>query len=63
MWSGAARIGAMVAGTRISAELQSRTVAGVRVFDLHHEQVRRGPGTRRWAPTLARTHLDALALA
>ena len=33
------------------------------VFDLHHEQVRRGPGTRAWAPTLASTLLDAAALA
>ena len=55
--------GAMVAGTGISAELKSRTVAGVRVFDLRHEQVRRGPGTRGWASALASTHLDAVALA
>jgi V/A-type H+-transporting ATPase subunit D len=53
----------MVAATGISAELSSRTVAGVRVFDLRHEQVRRAPGTRGWAPALASTHLDAVALA
>jgi V/A-type H+/Na+-transporting ATPase subunit D len=55
--------GAMVAGTGISAQLQSRTVAGVRVFDLRHERVRRSPGTRGWAPALASTHLDAVAVA
>lgn len=55
--------GAMVAGAGIQTELSSRTVAGVRVFDLRHAEVRRSPGTRGWAPALAGAHLDSVALA
>ena len=47
--AGAARIGALVAATGIRAELRSRTVAGVRVYHLPHDPVRRDAGARGWA--------------
>ncbi|MER7243125.1 V-type ATP synthase subunit D [Kribbella sp. NPDC000426] len=55
--------GALAAATGIGAELRSRTVAGVHVFDLRHDAVRRNAATRGWAPALASSHLDAVALA
>ena len=55
--------GALVAATGINADLRIRTVAGVRVFDLRHDPVRRNQATRGWAPALASTHLDAVAAA
>lgn len=41
--------GALVAATGIRTELRSRTVAGVRVYHLRHDPVRRDAGARRWA--------------
>ncbi len=55
--------GALAAATGIRVEVGSRTVAGVRVFDLRHDPVRRSAGTRGWAPALASAHLDTVALA
>jgi V/A-type H+-transporting ATPase subunit D len=55
--------GALAAATGIDADLQSRTVAGVQVFDLRHDPVRRSAGTRGWAPALASPHLDTVAMA
>ena len=55
--------GALAAATGIEADLQSRTVAGVHVFDLRHDPVRRNARTRGWAPALASPHLDTVALA
>ncbi len=55
--------GALAAATGIGADLQSRTVAGVRVFELRHDPVRRTPATRGWAPSLVLAHLDGVALA
>jgi V/A-type H+-transporting ATPase subunit D len=55
--------GALAATTGIGAELRSRTVAGVQVFDLRHDTVRRNAATRGWAPALASPHLDEVALA
>lgn len=55
--------GALAAATGIGADLQSRTVAGVRVFELRHDPVRRTPATRGWAPSLVPAHLDGVALA
>lgn len=55
--------GALVAASGIGTELRSRTVAGVRVFDLRHDPVRRSPSTRGWSPALASVHLDTVALA
>jgi V/A-type H+-transporting ATPase subunit D len=55
--------GALAAATGIGAELRSRTVAGVHVFDLRHDTVRRNAATRGWAPALASSHLDIVALA
>lgn len=55
--------GALVAARGIDADLRSRTVAGVRVFELRHDPVRRNPNTRGWSPALTSAHLDAVALA
>ncbi|MGH3348842.1 MAG: V-type ATP synthase subunit D [Nocardioides sp.] len=55
--------GALAAATGIGVDVASRTVAGVRVFDLRHDPVRRSAGTRGWAPALASAHLDTVALA
>ncbi|TCN32909.1 V/A-type H+-transporting ATPase subunit D [Kribbella orskensis] len=55
--------GALAAATGIGADLRSRTVAGVHVFDLRHDPVRRSPATRGWAPSLVSAHLDTVALA
>ncbi|MFG1819352.1 V-type ATP synthase subunit D [Kribbella sp. NPDC049174] len=55
--------GALAAATGIGADLQSRTVAGVQVFDLRHDPVRRNPATRGWAPSLVSAHFDRVALA
>lgn len=55
--------GALAAATGIGADLRSRTVAGVQVFDLRHDPVRRNTGTRGWAPAMASVHLDVVALA
>lgn len=55
--------GALAAGTGIDVNVESRTVAGVRVFDLRHDPVPRSTGTRGWAPALASAHLDTVALA
>jgi V/A-type H+-transporting ATPase subunit D len=55
--------GALAAATGIGADLQSRSVAGVQVFELRHDPVRRNPSTRGWAPSLVSTHLDSVALA
>jgi V/A-type H+-transporting ATPase subunit D len=55
--------GALAAATGIGADLRSRTVAGVHVFDLRHDPVRRTSGTRGWAPSLVSAHLDTVALA
>lgn len=55
--------GALAAATGIGVDVGSRTVAGVRVFDLRHDPVRRNAGTRGWAPALASVHLDTVALA
>lgn len=55
--------GALAAATGIGAELRSRTVAGVHVFDLRHDPVRRNTATRGWAPGLVSAHLDIVALA
>ena len=55
--------GALAAATGIGVDVGSRTVAGVRVFDLRHDPVRRSAGTRGWAPALASAHLDTVALA
>jgi V/A-type H+-transporting ATPase subunit D len=55
--------GALAAATGIGVDVESRTVAGVLVFDLRHDPVRRSARTRGWAPTLASVHLDAVALA
>lgn len=55
--------GALSAATGIGVDVGSRTVAGVRVFDLRHDPVRRSAGTRGWAPALASAHLDTVALA
>ena len=55
--------GALVAATGIGADLRSRTVAGVHVFDLSHDPVRRNTATRGWAPSLVSAHLDTVALA
>lgn len=55
--------GGLSAQTGISAQLRSRSVAGVQVLDLRHEPVRRDPMDRGWAPTLASAHLDSVALA
>ncbi len=55
--------GALAAATGIGAELRSRTVAGVHVFDLRHDPVRRNAATRGWAPAMASAHLDTVALA
>ncbi|MEV0291476.1 MULTISPECIES: V-type ATP synthase subunit D [unclassified Kribbella] len=53
--------GALVAATGIGADLQSRAVAGVQVFELRHDPVRRNPATRGWAPALVSAQLDAVA--
>jgi hypothetical protein len=53
--------GALVAG--ILAELRSRTVAGVRVYVLRHDPVRRDAADRGWAPAATSIHLDRVALA
>ncbi|TCM39508.1 V-type ATP synthase subunit D [Kribbella sp. VKM Ac-2568] len=55
--------GALAAATGIGADLRSRTVAGVHVFDLRHDPVRRSPATRGWAPSLVSAHLDTVAFA
>jgi V/A-type H+/Na+-transporting ATPase subunit D len=55
--------GALAAATGIGADLRSRTVAGVHVFDLSHDPVRRNTATRGWAPSLVSAHLDTVALA
>jgi V/A-type H+-transporting ATPase subunit D len=55
--------GALAAATGIGADLRSRTVAGVRVFDLRHDPVRRTAGTRGSAPVLVSPHVDAVAQA
>jgi len=55
--------GALAAATGIGADLRSRTVAGVHVFDLRHDPVRRNTATRGWAPSLVSAHLDTVALA
>ncbi|TCO19623.1 V/A-type H+-transporting ATPase subunit D [Kribbella steppae] len=55
--------GGLAAATGIGADLQSRSVAGVQVFELRHDPVRRNPATRGWAPSLVSTHLDSVALA
>lgn len=55
--------GALAAATGIGVDVESRTVAGVLVFDLRHDPVRRSARTRGWAPALASVHLDAVALA
>jgi V/A-type H+-transporting ATPase subunit D len=55
--------GALAAATGIGADLRSRTVAGVQVFDLRHDPVRRNAATRGWAPSLVAAHLDTVALA
>ena len=55
--------GGLAAATGIGADLRSRTVAGVHVFDLRHDPVRRSPATRGWAPSLVSAHLDTVALA
>ncbi|MEV0801580.1 V-type ATP synthase subunit D [Kribbella sp. NPDC050281] len=44
-------------------DLRSRTVAGIHVFDLRHDPVRRNSATRGWAPALVSAHLDTVALA
>ena len=38
-------------------------MAGVHVFDLRHDPVRRNPATRGWAPSLVSAHLDTVAFA
>jgi V/A-type H+/Na+-transporting ATPase subunit D len=55
--------GALAAATGIGADLRSRTVAGVHVFDLRHDPVRRNTATRGWAPSLVSAQLDTVALA
>lgn len=55
--------GALAAATGIGADLRLRTVAGVHVFDLRHDPVRRNTATRGWAPSLVSAHLDTVALA
>jgi len=55
--------GGLSAATGINAQLRTRSVAGVRVLDLRHDQVRRDPVDRGWAPTLVPAHLDSVALA
>ena len=55
--------GALSAATGISAQLTSRTVAGVRVLELRHGRVRSDPPGRGWAPALASVHLDSVATA
>jgi V/A-type H+-transporting ATPase subunit D len=55
--------GALVAATGIGADLRSRTVAGIHVFDLRHDPVRRNASTRGWAPAVTSAHLDTVALA
>ncbi|GAA1553436.1 hypothetical protein GCM10009789_03670 [Kribbella sancticallisti] len=59
----ALRSGALVAPTGIGVDLRSRTVAGVRLFDLRHDPVLRNPATRGWAPALVSPHLDTVAQA
>lgn len=54
--------GALVAETGIRAELHSRTVAGVRVYVLRHDPVRRDAADRGWAGRNIET-LDRVALA
>ena len=63
VWAGAARVGALVAETGIGAELRSRTVAGVRVYLLRHDPVRRDAADRGWAPAATSIHLDRVASA
>lgn len=55
--------GALAAATGIGAELRSRTVAGVHVFELRHDPVRRNPATRGWGQAVVSPHLDTVALA
>jgi len=55
--------GALVAETGIRAELHSWTVAGVRVYVLRHDPVRRDATDRGWAPAATSRHLDRVALA
>jgi V/A-type H+-transporting ATPase subunit D len=55
--------GALVAATGIDTDVRSRTVAGVRVFDLRHDPVRRNAATRGWAPAVVSAHLDGVAAA
>jgi V/A-type H+-transporting ATPase subunit D len=55
--------GALVAATGIGADLRSRTVAGIHIFDLRHDPVRRNAGTRGWAPAVTSARLDTVALA
>ena len=55
--------GALIAETGIGAELRSRTVAGVRVYVLRHDPVRRDAADRGWAPAATSIHLDRVALA
>ena len=55
--------GALAAATGIGAELRSRSVAGVHVFDLRHDPVRRNAAARGWAPAVVSVHLDTVALA
>ncbi len=55
--------GALVAETGIGTELRSRTVAGVRVYVLRHDPVRRDAADRGWAPAVTSVHLDRVALA
>jgi V/A-type H+-transporting ATPase subunit D len=55
--------GALSAEAGITAELRSRSVAGVRVVELRHAPARRDPKDRGWAPALASPHLDSVALA
>jgi V/A-type H+-transporting ATPase subunit D len=55
--------GGLSAQTGISAQLRSRSVAGVRLLDLRHGPVRRDPMDRGWAPAVASAHLDRVAAA
>lgn len=54
--------GALVADPGIRAGLHSRTVAGVRVYVLRHDPVRRDAADRGWAPAATSRHLDRVAL-
>lgn len=57
----AVRSAALASAPPIEAALTERAVAGVRVVELRHSPVRRGPEARGWAPALVSASTDLAA--